>query len=458
MTAADRVLVFQLRMALASVAFAIVAGAFSVLHYIPEVSVMLESAGLGLTKLRPLHTAFASVWIYGAAVAVIYHYLHKQGGGLSSGDIKRFWFHTACWLTAGVGILVTLLAGIFSGREYVGFNESFSAILLLGWFAFAWTFLRRLAKGFWAQPIYIYFWTIGVLYFIYTFVEWHAYLLPSVGENPVRDLQLQWKSCGTLVGSFNFLVYGCLVYASERLSGDKTYGQSATAFGLFFVGCLNSFTNFAHHTYHLPGDHWVKWIAFVVSMLEGIILLHLIYGITQMLKNKQQDGEYSASTGYMVSAKWWTTIMLVGGIAISVPQFNSLIHGTHMVVGHAMGTELGIDTMILFGAVTYLLSDLYRSCPQALARLSNPAVRRQTRLLNWAMALLVTWLSVSGTVHGIYRYEGLPAPDWIGWAWFLFPICGFLVGGMLVMVLLRWFPLLFAVQERRATEPGMDSP
>ncbi len=444
-------MVVQLRLALASVALAIGAGAFSVLHYIPEVSVALHDAGLGLAKLRPLHTAFTSVWIYGAAVAVIYHYLHKSPAGLSAGDIRRFWFHTLCWLGAGAGIFVTLLAGVFSGREYVGFHPLFSAILLVGWLAFAWTFLRRLTQGFWAQPVYLYFWTVGILYFIYTFSEWHAYLLPVVGDDPIRDLQLQWKSCGTLVGSFNFLVYGSLLYASERLTGDERYGQSTMAFALFGVGCLNSFTNFAHHTYHLPGDHWVKYISFVVSMLEVLILLHLLLGIAGTLKKRLPAGEYCAATAYLVSAKWWTMVMLVGSILISWPQFNTLIHGTHMVVGHAMGTELGIDSMILFGAITFLLSEIHCSCPQALSRLSNPAVRREITLLNVSMAVLVTWLSVSGTVHGIYRYQGQAAPDWVSWGWFLFPVAGFLVGAALLMVVWRWTPLLFAVEARRET-------
>ena len=29
------------------------------------------------------------------------------------------------------------------------------------------------------------------------------------------------------------------------------------------IGLLNSFTNYAHHTYHLPQSHVVKWVAFV---------------------------------------------------------------------------------------------------------------------------------------------------------------------------------------------------
>ena len=65
----------------------------------------------------------------------------------------------------------------------------------------------------------------------------HAYLLPSVFESPIRDLQVQWKSCGTLVGSFNFMMYGSLTYVGEKMSGDngaepETYKRICPGIGL----------------------------------------------------------------------------------------------------------------------------------------------------------------------------------------------------------------------------------
>lgn len=449
LTPAQTISVVQMRMALACIVVAILGGALAVLHYIPALSPQLHEAGFGLTKMRPLHTTFASVWIFGAAIAVMYHWIASRGDGLQKGDRARFWFHTTCWVGAGIAVIATLAAGIFSGREYIGFHPAIAVTLLVGWFAFALTFLKRAIPGFWGQPIYVYFWTTGVLYFIYTFLEGHAYLLPWVEQHPVRDIGLHWKSCGTLVGSFNFLVYGSLIYVSERVSGDKSYGQSSIAFWLFGVGCLNSFTNFAHHTYHLPQSHLVKWIAFVVSMTEAIILLKILFDLVGAL-GKRAAGKYDATVGFFASAKWWTAAMLIISILISVPNFNSLIHGTHMVTGHAMGTELGIDSMVLFGAITFLLGDLYRRCPTVLAHLHSPTMRTHTVVLNVSMAVLVTWLSVSGTVHGIYRYHGEPSPAWIDFGQFLFPITGGILGASLLHLVVRWAPLLRGVEQRSA--------
>jgi len=69
-------------------------------------------------------------------------------------------------------------------------------------------------------------WGVGVLFFIFTFLEEHAWLLPDVFAAPIVDLRVQWKATGTLVGSFNLFVYGILYYVAEKLSGDERYAHS----------------------------------------------------------------------------------------------------------------------------------------------------------------------------------------------------------------------------------------
>ncbi|MEO6594971.1 MAG: cbb3-type cytochrome c oxidase subunit I [Planctomycetota bacterium] len=429
----------QLRMALSCILIAVLGGAVGALHYVPAASAYLNGLGITLPQMRPIHTAFASLWIFGASVAVMYHWLATQHGGLTAADRVRFRVHTVCWLLAGAGIFVTLLLGISSGREYIGFHPAFSALLLIGWFAFAWNFLRHLRHGFWGQPIYVWFWTVGTLFFVYTFVEGHAYLLPSVFENPVRDLQVQWKSCGTLVGSFNFLMYGSLTYVGEKLSGDPRYAQSKTAFWLFGVGCLNSFTNYVHHTYHLPQVHIVKWVAFVVSMAELIILLKVVVDVGRSLK-KRDPAAFCGRGAWLVQAKWWTVVMLFTSILISVPNLNSVIHGTQAVMGHAMGATIGIDTIVLLGTSSWLVVELHGS--RVLTRLDAPLTRRTIGWISGALFALVGWLTAAGTVHGIARYNGEATPAWVTDSRFLLPVIGSVLGFWLVLATIRLLRLL----------------
>lgn len=434
----DQVVVTQARMALTCILLAVGGGALAALHYLPAASLWLNEHGLQLTQLRPVHTSFASLWIFGASLAAIYHYLSTHHGGLSRGDRQRFWFHTVCWLVAGVGILVALLAGHTTGREYLGFPPVFSALLLLGWLAYAYSFLRRLRHGFWAQPIYVWFWTVGTLYFIYTFVESHAWLLPSVFDNPVQDLQLQWKSCGTLVGSFNFLMYGSLAYVGERLTGDRRYAQSPIAFWLFGVGCLNSFTNYAHHTYHLPQSHAVKWIAFIVSMIEIVILWKVMLDLSRAVRKARPP--FCGRASWLSAAKWWTFAMLFTSIVISVPSLNSLIHGTHVIVGHAMGTTVGIDTLVLLGVMSWIAGEAGGKA--TLSELDCALHRRSVLWISGSLAVLVTWLTLAGTTHGVYRYLGEATPDWVNGSRWMLPAFGALLGAWLLVATVRLLRLV----------------
>ena len=38
----------------------------------------------------------------------------------------------------------------------------------------------------------------------------------------MRDMAVEWKSYGSLVGSFNLIVYGNLIYLSEKISFDDS--------------------------------------------------------------------------------------------------------------------------------------------------------------------------------------------------------------------------------------------
>ncbi|MGE0142249.1 MAG: cbb3-type cytochrome c oxidase subunit I [Planctomycetota bacterium] len=428
----------QLKMALSCIVIAVLGGAVAALHYLPGASAWLNERGVQLTQLRPVHTSFASLWIFGASIAVMYHWMSTNHGGLDRADRARFRFHTIAWIVAGAGIFVSLLLGVSSGREYLGFHPAFSAVLLCGWFAFTWNFLRRLRHGFWDQPIYIWFWTVGVLFFVYTFVEGHTYLLADVFASPVRDLQIQWKSCGTLVGSFNFLMYGSLTYVGERLSGDKRYAQSSTAFWLFGVGCLNSFTNYAHHTYHLPQSEAVKWVSFLVSMSELVILLKVMMDLGKAVRKR--GGQFCGRMSWLSTAKWWTGVMLFTSILISIPNLNSIIHGTHVIVGHAMGATIGIDTLVLLGTSCFLIGEAGGS---AITERMNCGLQRNAiRWISGVLGVLVAWLTVAGTVHGIHRYHGEATPQWVIDSRFVLPVFGSILGVWLLVITSRLLSLL----------------
>ena len=440
----ERITMTVMACALACLLLSILVGALGALYYLPPLAPFARDLGVSLVELRPLHTTFASAWIFLGAVACVTYFLFETEGPTPA-EKRRTKVQLVCWGMAGLGALVTLPFGITSGREYLGFSPLVSVLILAGWILFAITFFRRVGPGFWARPVYVYMWGVGILYFIYTFIEGHAYLLPGMKQHPIADMQVQWKSCGTLVAAFNQMVYGSLIFVGEKITGDRRAGHSKTSFALFGVGLLNSFTNYAHHTYHLPQSHLVKWIAFVVSMLEIILLVLVFREVTLMMGKKPRSSlHFKTSVHFFELSKCWNVGLLTLALLISIPPLNALIHGTHVVMAHAMGSELAIDSYILIGVFAYILGSIFPKREVLTDVIDSQRLRRTAHLLNAALVGLVLWLLVRGLAVGITRYLGQREPAWLDEFPYVFAVLGIAVGVLLVQLVLSWAPLFLS--------------
>lgn len=456
----EKALMVMMASALACVVLSLLAGGIGALYYVPGVAAKLRAVGVDMTQPRPLHTTFAAAWIFLGAAAGAYKYLFDRFGEPTRGDMRRFRIHMRCWGIAGLGVLVTLPLGITSGREYLGYHPVFSLFIAAGWVLFAWTFLSKVWRGFWSRPVYVYMWSVGIVYFLWTFAEGHAYLLPFVRDYPVVDQQIQWKSCGTVVAAFNQMVYGSLIYLGERKSGDASIGQSRTAFALFGVGLLNSFTNYAHHTYHLPQSHLVKWVAFVVSMLEIILLLRLFHDVTKAMRAKRRASQTSFSTSERLLwlSKRWNQFLLTLAIVISVPPWNSLIHGTHVVMAHAMGSEMAIDSYILLGFFAYVLVEIFPKREVREQLIDGPRARRTVATMNAMLVGLVAVLMVSGLTTGVTRYLDLPRPIYMAAVPYGFAVFGVGLAVCILRLLAFWAPLFLRPTPHKAWGSGHPDP
>lgn len=429
--------------AIACIFIAISFGVLSALYYIPSIATKMKAHGLTLPQLRPMHDTFVSAWIFLAGIAMVYKYMIDEQGPLTAYEQLRYKLHMAMWGFAGLGIAISTLMGYSSGREYLSFPPFFSIFILAGWLLYAWNFLGRSLQGFWKKPAYIYMWTVSAFLFVYVFCEAHAYLIPSILNYPVADLQIQWKSYGALVASFNHLVYGSLMYMNEKISNDKRYAQSWKAFSLFGIGLLNSFTNYAHHTYHIPQAHYIKWISFLVSMAEIIILYVVMVDISHNIRKKVLANCKTTHQHFLYLTKNWTGGLLVLAILISVPPLNTLIHGTHAVTAHAMGSEIGIDSYALFAALTYLLHQWLSHDAWSHERLNGKRVHRLISSMNITFFALFSWLLFSGISVGISGFMGSPRPWWVSYTPLFFATLGTALAVQILYLLWTWAEILY---------------
>jgi nitric oxide reductase subunit B len=301
---------------------------------------------LGFIKLRPFHVSSAIYWILSAAIAGIYGaltelYPNKQNRVLA-------WVQFGLFAGSLIAIFNCYAFGIFGGREYWEFPYFISLPIALSFILFLIQFFINI-KTIKDKPVYEWMWMSGIIFLLFTFSENYLWTIDWFRHNLIRDMTVQWKSNGSFVGSWNQLIYGTSFYIMEKISGDKKPGKSKLAFTMFFLGLFNMMFNWGHHVYTLPSLPYVRYIGYAVSMTEWIFLLKIIYTWKKSLNQMQKNYHYFPYK-FLMAAEVWIFLNLVLSLLMSIPAINIYTHGTQITVAHAMGTTIGINTMILLAA------------------------------------------------------------------------------------------------------------
>jgi nitric oxide reductase subunit B len=89
-------------------------------------------------------------------------------------------------------------------------------------------------------------------------------------------------------------------------------------------------------------------------MTEWVIFISIIQGFKSKLKENQRL-RHLTPYRFLIAAEFWVFANLILALFMSIPAINRYTHGTHITVAHAMGTTIGINTMILLGSIGYML-------------------------------------------------------------------------------------------------------
>ncbi len=349
------------------------------------------------TKTRPLHVSLVVSWIFLGAIGGIYYYLANHC------KLKLFSARAANWhfwifVVTGLAILTCYLAGKFGGREYFEYPAVLSIPIFLSWIMFGVNYFKTVLKSTEPWPVYYWMWGTGIIFFFITFAESYLWLIPYFRDNMVREITVQWKSYGALTGSWNMLVYGTAIFVASKISEDEQTARSKMAYGLYFLGFFNLIFGWAHHTYLVPTVPWIRTLAYAASMTELFILGKILWDWRATLTSYQINKHCNAYR-FMFAADIWIFINLILALVISVPAWNLLTHGTHITVAHAMGTTIGINTMILLSSVFYVIR-------VELPVEAHSGCSKQVRLGYWianiSLAVFFTSLILAGLGKGLH--------------------------------------------------------
>lgn len=350
----------------------------------------------GFEALRPMHVSSVVFWILLASTACIYGGLQTLYGARSG--TKQLCLHAAVWILAAAGVFASYLKSDFGGREYWEFNPVWAFPVLLAWLLLMWFFFRHM-NGLRQKPVYVWMWMTGVLFFLFTFLENYLWILPYFRNRLVTDMAVQWKVNGSLVGAWNQIVYGTAFFLMDKIKGNRDTGSSRMAFAMYFLGLFNLMFNWGHHVYALPVPAYVRIVGYAVSMTEWVFFARIVYSWKQSIYDIRRYNQFLPFR-FLMAADVWVFLNMGQAILMSVPALNLYTHGTHVTVAHAMGTTIGINTMILFAAAFSFL-------PAApVEAMQN---KRLIRISFWGiqLSLLLFWLSLNtaGVLKGFWMMQ-----------------------------------------------------
>ena len=316
-----------------------------------------KSGVMGFLSLRPLHVSSAYLGIITAGLGFVTLIIAKMKTTCFGTFLQ--YLHFSLWLIALIGIFYSYFTGDFGGREYWEFNPIWALPIFISFIVFLVFYLHQV--GFSIKcPVYYWMWLTGIIFFIFTFIENYLWIFPYFRQHFIADMTIQWKVNGSLVGAINQIIYGVAFYLMEKISGDEKSSYQKLSFAMYFLGMFNLMFNWGHHIYLLPTEKYIHYIAYAVSMTEWIILIRIFYKWSQQIKENKQF-YYFFPYRFLMASDYWVTINLTLALFMSIPAINLYTHGTHITVAHAMGTTIGINTMIILAGVFYFIKPTFNS-------------------------------------------------------------------------------------------------
>ena len=316
-----------------------------------------KSGVMGFLSLRPLHVSSAYLGIITAGLGFLTLIIAKM-------KTTRFgtflqYLHFSLWVIALLGIFYSYFTGDFGGREYWEFNPVWALPIFVSFIVFLVFYLHQVGFSM-KWPVYYWMWLTGIIFFIFTFIENYLWIFPYFRQHFIADMTIQWKVNGSLVGAINQIIYGVAFYLMEKISGNEKSSYRKLSFAMYFLGMFNLMFNWGHHIYLLPTEKYIHYIAYAVSMTEWIILIRIFYKWSQQIKENKQF-YYFFPYRFLMASDYWITLNLTLALFMSIPAINLYTHGTHITVAHAMGTTIGINTMIILAGVFYFIKPTFNS-------------------------------------------------------------------------------------------------
>jgi len=379
----------------------------------PDLNYLLGEYGT-FSRLRPLHT---NVVVYGFTLSGIwatFYYAAQRVLKVSMAESKFVMalgkLHFGLYFLAAVGLVVTLLLGITTSKEYAQMEWPLDVLVVLIWVIwgiamFALIGIRR------EKALYISMWYfiacfLGVaMLYLFNNMEVPTYftsggvgsIMHSVSMySGTNDALVQWWWGHNAVAFvFTVPIVGMIYYFLPKESGQAVYSYKLSLlsfWGLMFVYLWAG----SHHLLWSTVPDWMQTMGSIFSVV--LILPSWGSAINMLLTMK---GEWNQLTEnplikFMVLASTFYMLSTLEGPIQAIKSVNAIAHFTDWIPGHVHDGVLGWVAFMIMAA-------LFHMAPRMFKReiYSKSLIEAQFWIQTTAVVLYFTSMWIAGITQGM---------------------------------------------------------
>lgn len=313
---------------------------------------LVQEAWLTFGRIRTVHlNAVIYGWSSNAALAVIVWLLPR---------LLRTHLHGALWvMLGGAFINAGIAAGI--GAVSVGWSDGME-FLEIPWqidififFGFALVILPALSTlaNRKVEHLYVTVWyTVAALLWIA--VLFGVANLPGVHTGVQQATTNWWYGHNALGLWFTPVSVGTIYYFLPKVIGRPVVSYNLSLLGFwtlaFFYGQVGG-----HHLIGGPVPGWLTTLSIVQSVMMVIPVIAFTINMAGTLQGRMQLARYSPTLRFMMFGGLMYLASSVEGSLEALRSVNAVTHFTHFTVAHAHLGMYAFVSMVMFGAIYFML-------------------------------------------------------------------------------------------------------
>ena len=300
------------------------------------------------------------------------------------------------WNVGVLAGIIGILAGYSTGLEWLEMPP-YAAFMLFVAFGILsiWavsTFSQRAAGHVYVSQWYL-FGAVFWFPWLYATVQILLVLEPTSG---VTQAAINWWFGHNVLGLwFTPIALAAAYYLIPKVTGKPIHSYYLSIFGFW---TLAAFYNWAgvHHLISGPIPAWLVSVSVVGSVMMVIPVVTVAVNHHMTMRGQFGLLKYSPTLRFVVFGAMSYTLVSLQGSMMSVHAVNEPLHFTHHTIGHAHLGLYAFYTMLMFGAIYYIV-------PRLTGRewASSGLIRAHFWFTAIGILLMIAALMLGGLVQGL---------------------------------------------------------